>query len=186
MPTRVLAYHKPVGEVVTRSDPEGRPTVFAKLPPLRDGRWINVGRLDLNSSGLLLLTNDGELANRLMHPRAGIEREYEVRVQGGLDASAAGKLLSGVMLEDGPARFSKLAAVADRKEGGSNRWYRVVLAEGRNREVRRMVEAVGGRVSRLVRVRFGPAKLPPGLPPGAIAELDAKSVADIVRAAKSC
>ena len=183
---RILAYHKPVGEMVTRSDPGGRPTVFAKLPPLSDGRWINVGRLDLNSSGLLLFTNDGELANRWMHPSAEIEREYEVRVQGGLSDAAMQKLLQGVELEDGPAKFSRITAIKERKDTGTNRWYRVVLAEGRNREVRRLVEAVGARVSRLIRVRFGSISLTASLKPGHSAELDSRTVAEIVRGAKSC
>ena len=183
---RVILYHKPVGELVTRSDPEGRSTVFDKLPKLSPGRWVAIGRLDLNSSGLLLFTDSGELANQLMHPRREIEREYEVRVQGGLDAEAIRRLLAGVDLEDGPARFKHLEAIAARKDTGSNRWYRVVLAEGRNREVRRMVEAVGSRVSRLMRVRFGPARLPLDLPAGRSMELGSEAVAEIVRTAKSC
>jgi 23S rRNA pseudouridine2605 synthase len=183
---RVLAYHKPVGELVTRSDPGGRPTVFEKLPPVASGRWISVGRLDFNTSGLLLFTDSGELANQLMHPRGQIEREYEVRVQGGLDDAAIGRLLAGVQLDDGPARFLSLVPAAGRRQEGSNRWYRAVLAEGRKREVRRMVEAAGGRVSRLVRVRFGPVALPPALAPGRALELDAKAVEEVVRTAKSC
>lgn len=183
---RVIAYHKPIGELVTRSDPKGRPTVFDKLPKLSPGRWVAIGRLDLNSSGLLLFTDSGELANRLMHPRQEIEREYEVRVQGGLDAEAVRRLLAGVELEDGPARFKRLEAIASRKDTGTNRWYRAVLAEGRNREVRRMVEAVGSRVSRLMRVRFGPARLPLDLPAGGAVELGSEAVAEIVRTTKSC
>ncbi len=183
---RVIAYHKPIGELVTRSDPEGRPTVFDRLPKLSPGRWIAIGRLDLNSSGLLLFTDSGELANQLMHPRREIEREYEVRVQGGLDAEAVRRLLAGVDLEDGPARFKRIEPVTARKDTGTNRWYRVVLAEGRNREVRRMVEAVGSRVSRLMRVRFGPVRLPLDLPAGRAVELGAGTVAEIVRTAKSC
>ena len=181
--TRVLAYHKPVGEVVTRSDPEGRPTVFARLPPLDEGRWVNVGRLDLNSSGLLLFTNDGELANLLMHPRHEIEREYEVRVQGGLDEARRSALAKGVALEDGRARFKAIEEI--RRGEGTNRWYRVVLAEGRNREVRRMIEAVGARVSRLIRVRFGPISLSRALAAGKHAELGSESIAKIVKEAKS-
>jgi 23S rRNA pseudouridine2605 synthase len=126
--TRVLVYNKPIGEMVTRSDPGGRPTVFDRLPALEGERWINVGRLDLNSSGLLLFTNDGELANRLMHPRGEIEREYEVRVQGGLSAQALKSLLEGVNLEDGPARFLRLEPLGGRESSGSNRWYRAVLS----------------------------------------------------------
>lgn len=183
---RVIAYHKPIGELVTRSDPEGRPTVFDKLPKLSPGRWVAVGRLDLNSSGLLLFTDSGELANELMHPRQQIEREYEVRVQGGLSPEAMQRLLAGVELEDGPAKFKRIDALQGKKDSGSNRWYRVVLAEGRNREVRRMVEAAGGRVSRLMRVRFGPVALPVDLPPGRSLELSSRTVAEIVRTAKSC
>jgi 23S rRNA pseudouridine2605 synthase len=183
---RVVLYHKPIGELVTRSDPEGRPTVFDKLPKLSPGRWVAIGRLDLNSSGLLLFTDSGELANQLMHPRQEIEREYEVRVQGGLDAEAIRRLLAGVELEDGPAKFKGIDALQGKKDSGTNRWYRVVLAEGRNREVRRMVEAVGGRVSRLMRVRFGPVALPLDLPPGRSLELAARQVEEIVRTGKSC
>lgn len=179
---RVIAYHKPVGELVTRSDPEGRPTVFDKLPKLSRGRWVAIGRLDLNSSGLLLFTDAGELANRLMHPRQEIEREYEVRVQGGLSAQAVRRLLAGVELEDGPARFKRLEAIASRR--GTDRWYRVVLAEGRKREVRRMVQAVGGRVSRLIRVRFGPISLPLHLPPGQCVEIDARKRRKLLEAAR--
>lgn len=183
---RVIAYHKPVGELVTRKDPEGRAIVFDKLPKLSPGRWVAIGRLDLNSSGLLLFTDSGELANQLMHPRQEIEREYEVRVQGGLDAEAIRKLLAGVELEDGPAKFKKIDALQGKKDTGTNRWYRVVLAEGRNREVRRMVEAAGGRVSRLMRVRFGPVVLPLDLPPGRSRELASEAIAGIVKTAKSC
>lgn len=183
---RVIAYNKPIGELVTRSDPEGRATVFDKLPKLSPGRWVAVGRLDLNSAGLILFTDSGELANQLMHPRHELEREYEVRVQGGLTDDAVHALLSGVTLDDGPARFHRIEAVTGRKGDGTNRWYRVVLSEGRNREVRRMVEAVGARVSRLVRVRFGPIRLPLDLPPGRSRELSGGALADIVRTAKSC
>ncbi|MCC6210229.1 MAG: pseudouridine synthase [Burkholderiales bacterium] len=183
---RVIAYHKPVGELVTRSDPEGRPTVFDRLPKISPGRWVAIGRLDFNTSGLLLFTDSGELANRLMHPRHEIEREYEVRVQGGLGADAIGRLLQGIQLEDGLARFQRVENLHGKKESGTNRWYRVVLAEGRNREVRRMVEATGGRVSRLVRVRFGPVLLPAHLAPGHWQELGAKALGEIVRLPKSC
>ena len=182
---RVILYHKPVGELVTRSDPEGRSTVFGRLPALSPGRWVAIGRLDLNSSGLLLFTDSGELANRLMHPRQEIEREYEVRVQGGLGAEAIRRLLAGVDLEDGQARFKRIEAVVARKDTGTNRWYRVVLAEGRNREVRRMVEAVGSRVSRLMRVRFGPISLPLDLPPGRCVEVEASKTRDLLQTARN-
>lgn len=161
---RILIYHKRTGELVTRSDPQGRPTVFARLPA---GRWVAIGRLDLNSSGLLLFTDSGEMANRLMHPRYEVEREYLARVQGKLGRNELEKLSSGVQLEDGPASFDRIDLVRG-KEGasGANRWYRVVLREGRNREVRRLFEAVGGRVSRLIRVRYGPFSLPRDLAAG--------------------
>ena len=149
---RVLLYHKPVGELVTRSDPEGRPTVFSRLPP---GRWVAVGRLDINTSGLLLFTDSGELANRLMHPRYEIERQYAVRVQGALGRAELEKLARGIHLEDGVAAFERVEAADPRTAPGTNRWYRVTLREGRKREVRRLFEAVGARVSRLIRVRFG-------------------------------
>ena len=182
---RVIAYHKPIGELVTRSDPEGRATVFDKLPKLSPGRWVAIGRLDLNSSGLLLFTDSGELANQIMHPRHGIEREYEVRVQGGLSEAAIRQLLAGVELDDGPARFKGLEPLKTRKDSGTNRWYRAVLAEGRNREVRRMVEAAGARVSRLMRVRFGPISLPLHLPPGRCVEVDASRTQNLIQTARN-
>src|SRR5258706_5915416 len=148
------------------------------------GRWVSIGRLDLNSSGLLLFTDSGELANQLMHPRHEIEREYEVRVQGGLDAEAVRRLLAGVELEDGPAMFKKLEPIQGRKDSGTNRWYRVVLAEGRNREVRRMVEAAGGRGNRLLRVRFGPVVLAGHPPAGAWGEEDAGKLRALIDATK--
>lgn len=181
---RVILYHKPVGELVTRSDPEGRPTVFDKLPKLSPGRWVAIGRLDLNSSGLLLFTDSGELANQLMHPRQEIEREYEVRVQGGLSAEGIQKLLAGVELDDGPAKFKRIDALHGKKDIGKNRWYRVVLSEGRNREVRRMVEAAGGRVSRLMRARFGVVVLPGHLASGRWEELAVGKIRTLTDAMK--
>jgi 23S rRNA pseudouridine2605 synthase len=180
---RVLLYHKPDGEMVTRSDPEGRPTVFQRLPPIPGGKWVAVGRLDINTAGLLLFTDSGELANRLMHPRYEVEREYAVRVLGVLRPEERAQLLAGVALEDGMARFDRLEPSG--AEEGANRWYRVTLREGRNREVRRLFEALGRKVSRLLRVRYGPVELPRDLRPGHCIELDAKSVAAIVMAAKS-
>jgi len=162
----VLLYHKPAGELVTRSDPQGRRTVFASLPP---GRWVAVGRLDLNSSGLLLFTDSGELANRLMHPRYELEREYAARVRGELRPTEKKQLLAGIELDGQSARFER---IENHREGeGSNRWYRVVLKEGRNREVRRLFEALGHPVSRLVRLRYGPLELPADLAPGRWREL---------------
>lgn len=175
---RVLLYHKPVGELVTQSDPEGRATVFSRLPP---GRWIAVGRLDINSAGLLLFTDSGELANRLMHPRYEVEREYAVRVQGVLKREDLEKLTSGVQLEDGLAVFTRIRAMEEKKATGTNRWYRVCLREGRNREVRRLFEALGARVSRLIRVRYGPVELPRDLDPGCWLELDSRGLQGLLR-----
>ncbi len=160
---RVLAYHKPVGEVCTRRDPEGRRTVFAHLPAAPDRPWLAVGRLDLNTSGLLLFTNDGELAARLMHPRHGLEREYMVRVRGNVAPETLQRLLAGVALGDGEARFETLTDLGGR---GTNHWYRVVLRDGRKREVRRLWESQGVTVSRLKRLRFGSFALPPDIGPG--------------------
>jgi len=181
--TRVILYHKPVGELVTRKDPGGRPTVFARLPPLQTAKWIAVGRLDYNTSGLLLFTDDGELANRLMHPRYGVEREYAIRIQGKLDARQLAALREGVTIGDEPARFERIEASADAPTDGVNHWYKGMLKEGRNREVRRLVEAVGQRVSRLIRVRYGPQDLPRDLPAGAWRELPGPGVESLARVA---
>lgn len=174
---RVLAYHKPVGEVVTLDDPQNRPTVFGRLPRLRSGKWMAVGRLDINTEGLLLFTDSGELANRLMHPRFGLQREYAVRVLGALDAQQRQRLLDGVTLDDGPARVLSLEEAGG---SGANRWYRITLAEGRNREVRRLFEAVGHVVSRLIRVRYGSVLLPRGLRRGAWMELEPPAVLELM------
>ena len=168
---RVLVYHKPDGEIVSRDDPEGRVSVFDRLPVLRRGRWIAVGRLDVNTSGLLLFTNDGELANRLMHPRYELEREYAARLLGSLDESQIELLKNGIQLEDGIARFNE---ISDAGGEGVNHWYHVTISEGRNREVRRMFEAVGLTVSRLMRLRYGPVRLPARLKRGMWQEMDVR------------
>ena len=180
-PARVLAYHKPVGEVVTHDDPQNRPTVFRKLPRLPQGKWQSVGRLDLNTEGLLLFTNSGELANRLMHPRFGLEREYAVRVLGPLTDEERQRLLDGVSLADGPAQFKSIQA--EGASEGANQWYRVTIAEGRNREVRRMFEAVGHAVSRLIRIRYGAMLLPRGLRRGQWMELHERDIRSLGQAA---
>jgi 23S rRNA pseudouridine2605 synthase len=166
----LLLYYKPVGEVTTRRDPAGRPTVFERLPRLGHGRWISVGRLDVNTSGLLLLTTDGELAHRLMHPSSEVEREYLVRVRGRPGPEVVRRLLEGVPLRDGLARFDRIESMAS--SGGSHGSFRVVLHEGRNREVRRLWQAVGFEVSRLLRIRYGPVELPRDMRPGNAREAD--------------
>lgn len=175
---RVLVYHKPEGEIVSRDDPDGRPSVFNKLPRLKNGRWISIGRLDFNSCGLLLFTNDGRLANRMMHPRYEIDREYAVRTLGEATPEMLERLRQGVELEDGTASFSHISEAGGE---GTNRWYRVVLAEGRNREVRRMFEAVGLMVSRLMRVRYGPVHLSPRLKRGQCLDLEPGEVAELLK-----
>ncbi len=181
-PTRVIAYHKPAGEVVTHDDPQNRPTVFRKLPKLYQGKWQSVGRLDLNTEGLLLFSSSGDLANNLMHPRFGLEREYAVRVLGALNKEEKQRLLDGVQLEDGMAQFG---SIEDGGGEGANCWYRVTISEGRNREVRRMMESVGHAVSRLIRIRYGAMMLPRGLKRGAWMELgesDIKALMNVVGA----
>jgi 23S rRNA pseudouridine2605 synthase len=179
-PPRVLAYHKPAGEVVTHDDPQNRPTVFRRLPRLQQGKWQSVGRLDLNTEGLLLFTSSGELANQLMHPRFGVEREYAVRVLGTLDDESRTKLLEGVKIDGQPASFK---SIEDGGGEGANHWYRVVITEGRNREVRKLFDAVGLTVSRLIRIRYGTVVLPRGLKRGVWVELDDNDVRTIRRLA---
>ncbi len=178
-PPRVLVYHKPAGEIVSHNDPDGRPSVFDRLPNMKAAKWLAVGRLDFNTEGLLLFTTSGDLANRLMHPRYGIDREYAVRTLGELEQGMRQKLLAGVELEDGVAQFTK---IADGGGEGINKWYRVVIGEGRNREVRRMFEAIGLTVSRLIRTRYGAMTLPRGLKRGRWEELDENAVRDMMTA----
>ena len=170
-PPRIILYHKPEGEIVSRRDPQGRPSVFDKIAHLKSSKWIAVGRLDFNTSGLLIFTTDGELANRLMHPSFEVEREYAVRIIGQLSNEQIRQLTTGIELKDGLAKFSNLT---DQGGEGTNHWYRVILMEGKNREVRRMFEAIGLTVSRLMRVRFGPINLPPRIKRGQWIELDEK------------
>ncbi len=177
---RVLLYHKPAGEIVSRSDPEGRPTVFDKLPKLGHAKWIAVGRLDFNTEGLLLFTTAGELANRLMHPRYEVEREYAVRTVGTLTPEQEAALLTGVQLEDGAA---KVLTLADGGGEGTNHWYKVTLPEGRNREVRRIFEALGVMVSRLTRTRYGIVTLPPQLKRGQSVEMERGELNALLKAA---
>lgn len=175
---RVLLYNKPEGEIVSREDPQGRPTVFAQLPRLRGAKWIAVGRLDVNTGGLLLFTTSGDLANRLMHPRYEVEREYAVRVMGVLSKAQAQKLLQGIEMEDGLGKFEH---IEDRGGEGSNHWYHVVLKEGRNREVRRIFQAVNLMVSRLIRVRYGAITLPPRIKRGQMLELEPAQVQALLK-----
>ena len=175
---RVLIYHKPEGEVCTRKDPQGRPTIFDHLPLARNSRWVAVGRLDINTSGLILLTTDGELAHRLMHPTHSLEREYAMRVFGAVDEATIKTLCTEVTLEDGPAHFERLT---DAGGEGTNHWYRGTLKEGRNREVRRLWESQGVQISRLIRIRFGPVSLPRGLRRGRWEEAPPAVVATLLR-----
>ena len=174
---RVLVYHKPEGEIVSHDDPEGRSSVFERLPQLRGAKWLAVGRLDYNTSGLLIFTTSGELANRMMHPRFAVEREYAVRIVGQLNAGQIERLRNGLMLSDGSA---KCESVEDEGGEGTNHWYRITLREGRNRVVRRMFEALGLTVSRLMRVRFGVVALPPRLKRGQVSSLPAAEVKRLV------
>lgn len=174
----VLLYNKPVGEVTTRSDPEGRPTVFDHLPQPASGRWIVVGRLDVNTSGLLLFTNDGELAHRLMHPSSEVSREYRVRLRGTPSAEVLDRLRQGVELEDGRAAFDRITPESTE---GSHSWFRVELREGRNREIRRLFEHEGFEVSRLNRIRYGTVELPRDLRAAATQSLDAPAIAALKR-----
>jgi 23S rRNA pseudouridine2605 synthase len=178
-PPRVLVYHKPAGEIVSMDDPDGRPSVFDRLPTMKAGKWLAVGRLDFNTEGLLLFTTSGDLANRLMHPRYGIDREYAVRTLGPLEEGMRQKLLGGVELEDGVAQFSK---IADGGGEGINKWYRVIIGEGRNREVRRMFEAIGLTVSRLIRTRYGAMTLPSSLKRGRWEEMEENAVRGLMAA----
>lgn len=176
--SRVLLYHKPEGEICTRKDPEGRKTIFESLPHIRNSRWICVGRLDFNTSGLLLITNDGELANKLMHPSSEIEREYAVRIRGIVMEEMLEKLKKGVKLEDGYAKFN---TIVDGGGLGANHWYHVTVSEGRNRLVRRLWEALGLTISRLIRVRFGPIILPANLKRGRHTELSEGEMSQLVQ-----
>lgn len=174
--SRVLLYHKPEGEMCTRDDPEKRPTIFERLPLIRNSRWICVGRLDFNTSGLLLITNDGELAHKLMHPSSQIEREYAVRIRGEVTPEILTKLENGIVLEDGRAHFEQ---ITDAGGTGANHWYHVVVKEGRNRLVRRLWEALGFTISRLIRIRFGSVYLPSGLRRGRYVELTDEEVMEL-------
>ena len=179
--TRIVLYHKPIGEICSRSDPKFDRSVFDNLPHLKQGRWVQVGRLDINTSGLLIFTNNGELANRLMHPRYGLEREYAVRVYGEVKPEIIRQLLKGVELDDGPAQFK---SITFRGGEGTNAWYHVVLCEGRNREVRRLWQSQGVEVSRLIRIRYGNSSLPRYLGRGEFQELNPKEVEAFMAALK--
>jgi 23S rRNA pseudouridine2605 synthase len=174
---QVLIYHKPEGEIVSQDDPEGRASVFDKLPKVKHGKWIAIGRLDMNTSGLLIFTTSGELANRFMHPRYEVEREYAVRIFGELTEGQMTQLTEGIELDDGPANFDSISAQGGE---GANHWYQVILREGRNREVRRLFEAFQLPVSRLMRVRFGPVNLPPRVKRGQMLKLDQKTVVGLL------
>ena len=174
---QILIYHKPEGEIVSQDDPEGRASVFDKLPKIKQGKWIAIGRLDMNTSGLLIFTNSGDLANRFMHPRYEVEREYAVRIFGELTEEQMSLLTQGIELEDGPAAFDSISAQGGE---GANHWYQVILREGRNREVRRLFEALQLPVSRLMRVRFGPINLPPRVKRGQMLKLEQKQVVDLL------
>ena len=175
---RVLLYNKPEDEICTRNDPEGRPTVFDRLPPLKHGRWVSIGRLDINTSGLLLFTTDGELANKLMHPSSQVEREYAVRVMGDVTPEKVQQMHDGVMIEDNMCRFTDIQYYAGE---GLNQWYHVVLIEGRNREVRKLWESQGLKVSRLKRVRFGPIFIPSTVSKGRYQELPKHELKKLLR-----
>ena len=175
---RVLLYNKPEDEICTRDDPEGRPTVFAKLPPIKHGRWVSIGRLDINTTGLLLFTTDGELANKLTHPSSGIDREYAVRVMGDVTPEMVQNMHKGVMIDGHLCRFTDIQFYAGE---GLNQWYHVVLMEGRNREVRKLWESQGLKVSRLKRVRFGPIFIPSTVRRGTFKELSAREIDKLVK-----
>ncbi len=175
---RILIYHKREGEIVSRDDPKARTTVFDALPRVRNGKWIAIGRLDFNTEGLLIFTTSGELANRLMHPSFEVEREYSVRIMGELSQEQMRSMTAGILLDDGKAYFDRIAEMGGE---GSNRWYQVIIKEGRNREVRRMFEAMGMMVSRLIRVRFGMVNLPPRIKRGQMLELESIQVAAILK-----
>ncbi|HHS99546.1 MAG TPA: pseudouridine synthase [Thiomicrospira sp.] len=181
-PTQVILYNKPEGKVCTRNDDKGRDTIFSELPRIINGRWISIGRLDLNTSGLLILTNNGELANRMMHPSYEVEREYTVRVFGEVSDEALKQVVKGVQLDDGPARFNKVTKMQRSADGDSiNKWYKVTIKEGRYREVRRIWQAVGVQVSRLHRVRYGQFTIPRNLRKGKTEELTWKQINQLLK-----